>query len=147
MCSSDLVSKRAVGYGLPGVTVDGNDVRAVWEVAREAVERARAGLGPTLIEAKTYRTRAHSEGMRDAGYRTVEEINAWKARCPIQHLRALLEAEGHEQNALDAIEAAMEAEARDAIAFAAESPWPDGRTAADHVVGWVPGTPESGGTR
>jgi TPP-dependent pyruvate/acetoin dehydrogenase alpha subunit len=141
------VSKRAIGYGLPGVTVDGNDVRAVWEVAREAVERARAGLGPTLIEAKTYRTRAHSEGMRDAGYRSVEEIDAWKGRCPIRHLRACLEAEGHNPAALDAIEAEMEAEARDAIAFATESPWPDGHTAANHVVGWVAGTPSSGGTR
>ena len=141
------VSKRAVGYGLPGVTVDGNDVRAVWEIACEAVERARAGLGPTLIEAKTYRTRAHSEGMRDAGYRSVEEIDAWKGRCPIRHLRASLEQEGYDSAALDAIEAEMEAEARDAIAFATESPWPDGRTAADHVVGWVAGTPVSGGTR
>ncbi len=139
------VSKRAVGYGLPGVTVDGNDVRAVWEVAREAVDRARAGLGPTLIEAKTYRTRAHSEGMRDAGYRSVEEIDAWKGRCPIRHLRATLEREGHQPESLDAIEAEMDAEARDAIAFATESPWPDGRTAADHVVGWVAGTPVAGG--
>jgi 2-oxoisovalerate dehydrogenase E1 component len=127
------------------VTVDGNDVRAVWEVAREAVDRARAGLGPTLIEAKTYRTRAHSEGMRDAGYRSVEEINAWRGRCPIQHLRAQLLAEGHTVDALNAVEAEMDAEARDAIAFATESAWPDGRTAADHVVGWVAGTPVSGG--
>jgi TPP-dependent pyruvate/acetoin dehydrogenase alpha subunit len=141
------VSKRAVGYGLPGVTVDGNNVRAVWEVAREAVDRARAGLGPTLIEAKTYRTRAHSEGMRDAGYRSVEEIDAWKGLCPIRHLRAMLEREGHNPASLDAIEAEMDAEARDAIAFATESPWPDGRTAADHVVGWVAGTPLAGGTR
>jgi 2-oxoisovalerate dehydrogenase E1 component len=141
------VSKRAIGYGLPGVTVDGNDVRAVWEVAREAIARARAGFGPTLIETKTYRTRAHSEGMRDAGYRSVEEIDAWKARCPIRHLRAQLEAEGHESAALDSIEAAMEVEARDAIAFATESPWPDGRTAVDHVVGWKSGTPVTGGTR
>ena len=141
------IAKRAIGYGLPGVTVDGNDVRAVWEVAREAVARARAGNGPTLIEAKTYRTRAHSEGMRDVGYRSVEEIDAWKARCPIRELRARLEAEGHDPATLDAIEAELVEEARDAIAFATDSPWPDGRTAPDHVVGWVAGAPVAGGTR
>lgn len=79
---------------MPGVVVDGNDVRAVWEAARVAVERAREGHGPTLIEAKTYRTRAHSEGMRDAGYRSVDEIDYWKSRCPIQYLRAQLVSEG-----------------------------------------------------
>lgn len=140
------VAKRAIGYGLPGVTVDGNDVRAVWEAGREAIARARAGDGPTLIEAKTYRTRAHSEGMRDAGYRTVDEIEAWKGRCPIRHLRAALVAEGHDPAALDLVESEMEAEARDAIAFATGSPWPDGRTATEHVTGWVAGeSPRPGG--
>ena len=61
---------KAASYGMPGVCVDGNDVLAVWRAAGEAVERARAGGGPTLIECKTYRTRAHAEGMRDGGYRT-----------------------------------------------------------------------------
>ena len=56
------------------------------EAAGEAVERARAGKGPTLIECKTYRTRAHAEGMRDAGYRTAEEVESWKRRDPIQML-------------------------------------------------------------
>ncbi|NDE07683.1 MAG: thiamine pyrophosphate-dependent dehydrogenase E1 component subunit alpha [Chloroflexi bacterium] len=134
------VARKADGYGMPGVVVDGNDVRAVWEAARVAVERAREGHGPTLIEAKTYRTRAHSEGMRDAGYRSVDEIDYWKSRCPIRHLRAQLAAEGVVAVAtLDAIDHEIEEEARDAIAFATASGWPDASTAADHVVGWKAG--------
>src|SRR5881628_1171150 len=81
------VAGRAEGYGLPGVEVDGNDVLAVSEAARLAVHRARAGGGPTLIECKTYRTRAHAEGMGDYTYRTREEVEQWKTRCPIRRLR------------------------------------------------------------
>jgi 2-oxoisovalerate dehydrogenase E1 component len=142
------VARKADGYGMPGVVVDGNDVRAVWEVARVALERAREGHGPTLIEAKTYRTRAHSEGMRDAGYRSVDEIDYWKSRCPIQYLRAALFSEGEVPVAtLDTIDQEIEEEARDAIAFATASGWPDGSTAADHVVGWKPGELVGGAVR
>ena len=77
-------SRRDAAYGLPGIAVDGNDVLAVHQAAGAAVARARAGGGPTLIECRTYRTRAHAEGMRDAGYRTPEEIAAWKERDPIK---------------------------------------------------------------
>ena len=66
------VGRRAANYGLPGVEVDGNDVLAVFEAAQEAVQRARSGGGATLIECKTYRTRAHAEGMGDFTYRTKE---------------------------------------------------------------------------
>jgi len=142
------VARKADGYGMPGVVVDGNDVRAVWEVARVALERAREGHGPTLIEAKTYRTRAHSEGMRDAGYRSVDEIDYWKSRCPIQYLRAQLVSEGVVPVAtLDTIDHEIEEEARDAIAFATASGWPDGSTAADHVVGWKAGELVGGAVR
>src|SRR5689334_2356582 len=71
------VAQRAAGYGIPGVVVDGNDVLAVYQAAGEALRRARAGGGPTLIECKTYRTRPHAEGMRDGSYRTPEEIATW----------------------------------------------------------------------
>ena len=81
------VGLRAANYCLPGFEVDGNDVLAVTEVAREAVARARSGGGPTLIECKTYRTRAHAEGMGDFTYRTREEVEQWKQRCPIESLR------------------------------------------------------------
>src|SRR5262249_46483097 len=84
------VAARASAYGLPGAEVDGNDVLAVAEAGREAVGRARRGGGATLIECKTYRTRPHAEGMGDYTYRTREEVELWKTRCPIQHLRRLL---------------------------------------------------------
>ena len=76
------VADRATAYGIPGVMVDGNDFAAVAAAAFEATDRARAGDGPTLIEAKTYRTRGHSRSDRNR-YRTREEIDAWTARDPI----------------------------------------------------------------
>src|SRR6185436_13824525 len=88
------VGDRGDVYGLPSVIIDGNDVMGVYEAAQEAVRRARAGAGPTLIECKTYRTRAHAEGMRDAGYRTAEELEAWKLRDPISNYRAKLITQG-----------------------------------------------------
>src|SRR6516162_8372530 len=84
------VAGRGAGYGLPGHEVDGNDVQDVHKIAGEAVRRARTGLGATLIECKTYRTRAHAEGMGDFGYRTKEEVEEWKTRCPIANLRKRL---------------------------------------------------------
>ena len=81
------VAARGARLRHPERRVDGNDVLAVHEAAGEAVRRARRGDGPTLLECRTYRTRAHAEGMRDAGYRTREEVDAWKARCPIARWR------------------------------------------------------------
>src|SRR5262249_44710583 len=105
------VSKRAAGYGIPGISVDGNDVLAVYEVAGEALRRARSGGGPTLIECKTYRTRPHSEGMRDGGYRSMEEIESWKARDPIQMLHTTLVADGQiSADELAAIDSEVQAE-------------------------------------
>lgn len=82
------VASRAAAYGIPGFEVDGNDVLAIYQVAHEAVERGRRGDGPTLIECKTYRTRPHAEGMGDFTYRTKEDVEKWKQRCPILRLRA-----------------------------------------------------------
>ena len=128
------VSARAAGYGLPGVTVDGNDVLAVHEVAGEAVRRARAGEGPTLIECKTYRTRAHSEGMRDAGYRTQEEIDSWKERDPIKRLHGQLVAAGFaDEDDLAAIRAEVEQVVAEAAERARNDPWPDPSTVLAHV--------------
>ncbi len=81
------VANRGAAYGLPGVEVDGNDVLAVAAAACEAVERARSGGGPTLLECKTYRIRAHAEGMGDFTYRTREEVEHWKTQCPIAKLK------------------------------------------------------------
>lgn len=78
----EQLSDRAKGYGIPGYTVDGNDVQAVFEVVNEAVTRARAGNGPTFIEAKTYRWKGHSKSDKNL-YRTREEIAEWRERDPI----------------------------------------------------------------
>ena len=128
------VGDRGPAYGLPSVIVDGNDVLAIYQAAGEAVERARSGGGPTLIEGKTYRTRAHSEGMRDGGYRSVEEVNAWKARDPITRFRTyLLEEEEAGEPELVAIENEIQTLVEEGAAFAQNSPWPDPATAAAHV--------------
>ncbi len=82
------VGSRGAAYGMPGITVDGNDVLEIYRVAEEAIARAKKGGGPTLIECKTYRTRAHAEGMGDFTYRTKEEVASWKERCPITRLKA-----------------------------------------------------------
>jgi 2-oxoisovalerate dehydrogenase E1 component alpha subunit len=88
------VSDRAAGYGLPGVTVDGNDVLAVYEATREAARRARAGEGATLIEAKTYRLVPHSSDDNDRRYRTAEEVEEWRQRDPIDRFKSYLLAQG-----------------------------------------------------
>src|SRR6185437_6524664 len=103
------VAARAAFYGLPGHEVDGNDVQAVYAIAGEAVQRARSGGGATLIECKTYRTRPHAEGMGDFTYRTREEVEEWKTRCPIRRFRERLlhESDNGQPSAaaLDAIDA------------------------------------------
>jgi 2-oxoisovalerate dehydrogenase E1 component len=128
------VAERAATYGMPATAVDGNDVLAIYEAAGAAVERARAGKGPSLIEARTYRTRAHSEGMRDAGYRSVEEIDSWKKRDPIVSWGERMIAKGLASQAeLDAIQRQVNAIAADAIEFAKNSPYPDTATVSDHI--------------
>ena len=122
------VSPRAVAHGLPGVSVDGNDVLAVYEAAAHAVARARAGDGPTFIEAKTYRWREHVGPNFDVelGYRTQGELDAWVARDPLLRHASTLEAWGvltaAERLALDAD---VEAEVADAVRFAKASPFPE----------------------
>jgi pyruvate dehydrogenase E1 component alpha subunit len=81
---------RAAGYGIPGVRVDGNDVLAVYAVTKHALERARSGGGPTLIEAMTYRIGAHSTADDASRYRDEREVEAWRARDPIERYRAHL---------------------------------------------------------
>ena len=128
------VASRASGYGMPGIELDGNDVLAIHEAARLAVTRARAGEGPTLIECKTYRTRPHSEGMGDYTYRTREEVAAWRDRCPIKRLRALLIAEAPAFEArLQEIDAELAAEIAAASQAAEAAPPPEGSTATYHV--------------
>ena len=88
------VAVRAQGYGFPGVTVDGNDVLAVYRQAREAVDRARRGEGPTFIEAKTYRLVPHTSDDDDRRYRPREEVEEWSKKDPIRRFQAYLEEHG-----------------------------------------------------
>jgi 2-oxoisovalerate dehydrogenase E1 component len=128
------VASRAAAYGLPGVEVDGNDVQAVYEKAGAAIKRARQGDGATLLECKTYRTRPHSEGMEDFTYRTREEVEEWKARCPIQQLRKILLEEGHVDEAeLTDVEEDIKSRVAEAQQFAEQSPWPEPASATEHV--------------
>jgi pyruvate dehydrogenase E1 component alpha subunit len=129
----DRVSQRADSYGMAGVTVDGNDVIAVYDAASEAVERARSGGGPTLVECVTYRWKGHSKSDQEL-YRTKEEIEAWKKKDPIKRFQELLVGEG----ILDDEEIArIEEEARRTIAaaleFAKSSPEPDVDTILEGV--------------
>jgi 2-oxoisovalerate dehydrogenase E1 component len=128
------VADRAAGYGLPGVAVDGNDVLAIHAAVGEAARRARTGGGATLIECKTYRTRAHAEGMPDFDYRTREEVDSWKKRDPILRLAEVLGSRhGVDAKQLEGIAEDVKAEVLEAHKFAEESPWPDPTTATDHV--------------
>jgi 2-oxoisovalerate dehydrogenase E1 component len=132
------VAGRASAYGLAGIEVDGNAVLAVSEAAGEAISRGRAGLGATLLECKTYRTRPHAEGMGDFGYRTRDEVDEWKHRCPIARLRAVLAEEGlADPSQLDAIDAEVAELIAEAIRFAEASPWPEAATASQHVYSQV----------
>jgi 2-oxoisovalerate dehydrogenase E1 component len=141
------VAARGAAYGLPGHEVDGNDALAIHALAGEAIARARSGGGPTLLECKTYRTRAHAEGMGDFGYRTREEVEEWKSRCPIQRLKQRLR-QGGQGNGQGTVESALEAIDREVAQRVAEaqrlaegSPWPDPVTAATHVYAEAPTVP------
>jgi len=131
---SASVGARAVAYGIPGFSLDGNDVLEVTRVAGEAVQRARTGGGPTLIECRTYRTRPHSEGMGDYTYRTREDVASWRERCPIKRLRAvLLEKKTATEAELDAVAAEVQAEIAAAGEVAEKAPYPSAATATEHV--------------
>ena len=122
------VADLAAGYGMPGVVVDGQDVIAVHEAVQAAVERARVGDGPSLVECKTYRFRAHNEGARDIAHvdpRPQEEVEAWKKRDPINLFQEkLLEQGVLTQADIERIDAETTAEMEEAERFAMESPVP-----------------------
>jgi pyruvate dehydrogenase E1 component alpha subunit len=121
------VADRAAGYGMPGVVVDGMDVMAVYEVAGEAIERARKGAGPTLLECKTYRYFDHV-GVRGMGltYRTDEELEKWKKRDAIQSFEKNLTGMGLlTEKKISNILGKINAEIESAIKFAEDSPYPD----------------------
>ena len=137
------IAVRAEGYGFPGVVVDGNDVLAMREAAATAVERARAGHGPTLIEAKSFRVRPHSAAT-PTETRPAELIERWQARDPLLHLAtALRDEHGLAPDAIAALDADVEREIEQAVAFALGSPVPDPETALADV--YAPSAWNAGG--
>jgi TPP-dependent pyruvate/acetoin dehydrogenase alpha subunit len=132
------IAQRAHGYNIPGVIVDGNDVMEVFGAASEAVARARAGEGPTLLECKTYRWEGHVVGeqafLGDGAYRTQKEIDEWKRKCPVVRFQQFLLGGGKvSKTELERIENETSAELDDAIKFARESPLPDPAEVTDDV--------------
>lgn len=133
------VAARGAAYGMPGIEVDGNDVEAVARAAGEAVERARSGNGPTLLECKTYRTRPHSEGMGDYTYRTRDEVAAWRERCPIKRFRSALIERGEVSEAdFNAVDEALKLEIEEASKAAEAASTPDPKQATTHVYAATP---------
>ncbi len=134
--TSGRIADRAAGFGIPGVRVEnGQDVLAVYEAANEAVERARAGQGPTLLEVVTYRYREHSEGLRiNVDYRDEEERQEWLSRDPIALFRdVLVERGAATAEELDALEQEVLEEVDEAVRFTDESPYPEPEVAFSHL--------------
>jgi 2-oxoisovalerate dehydrogenase E1 component len=136
------VSSRGAAYGMRSAAVDGNDVEAVWTAAAEAVHAAREAKGPALLECRTYRVLGHHEGDPGTGYRTKDEVESWKRRCPIARAKTrLVEQALVSDSELRAVEAEVESTIADAVSFADASPWPLGAEATAGVF------PENGEQR
>jgi pyruvate dehydrogenase E1 component alpha subunit len=128
------VARRAESYGLPGVEVDGQDVLGVHRVAKTAIDRARAGEGPTLIECKTYRYVGHHEGDPGTDYRTREEVQHWKEQDPLKIARKLLiESALADESELQAVDHEVEGLIDQAVEFAEKSPEPLPDSVDEHV--------------
>src|SRR5690348_9865888 len=128
------VAARAAGYGIPGSVVDGNDVFEVYQAASTAVARARAGSGPTLIECKTYRQRAHTERPGQPDPRDKAEVETWMRQDPIERLERLLRDQDELDDAgLRAMEGEIMVAIDAAVAFAEASPFPLPEQATDDV--------------
>jgi len=123
------ISDRAQAYNMPGVLVDGQDIMAMYEVTKEAVQRGRSGLGPTLIEARTYRYQEHSEALNRIlreEYRSEEELQEWKQRDPIDLFKALLiEQNIYSEEEINELQDNVAETVNDALEFARESPYPN----------------------
>ena len=133
--TSGVIAERAAGFGMPGVRVEeGQDVLAVYNAVSEAVARARAGEGPTLVEVMTYRYNEHSEGLRlGTDYRDAEEREAWLKKDPIVLFRTYLAGQGFTEDELDGLEAQALAEVDEAVAFSDASPYPELSVAFDDL--------------
>lgn len=127
------IADRAAAYGIPGATVNGNDVLAVYEAANEAVERARRGEGPTLIECKTYRHKGHSR-FDPATYRPKREVEEWLKKDPVTRFKEeLLETKTLTEDGADKIDQEIDAAVEDAVKFATGSSYPEQEEALEDV--------------
>lgn len=132
--SVENISERAIAYNIPSATVDGNDAIAVYKAAYEAIKRARRGEGPTLIECKTYRIVGHGTTDPGTGYRTREEIEDWRKRCPIKRLRNyLLDNSIINEDEVLRIEQDVKARVNEAMKFAEASSYPSPDKVAEYV--------------
>ncbi len=132
---SKTIAQKALAYGLPGIQVDGNDVLAVYVAAREAVERAHAGEGPTLIECVTYRLGVHTTADDPTKYRAQEEVAAWEQKDPLTRFRAHLEKKDLLE---DGLEQRVDEEIAEAVRRFEATPPADPLTAFDHVYAEMP---------
>ena len=122
------VSIRSASYNMPGITIDGNDVMAVYETAGKAVERARAGGGPTLMECKTYRWRGHHEGDPNQGrrYRSMDEVKEWMEKCPIKRFeQRLVDEKVVTKPKIKKVWEEIQKAIDDSVEYANQSPFPE----------------------
>lgn len=137
--ASETIAAKAVGYGMPGVRIDGNDLLAVYQATREAAERARAGHGPTLIEAVTYRMGPHSTSDDPTRYRSDAEVASWKEKDPIHRVRLLLDAHASWTDADDAkVWEEARAEVQTAVQNAERVPAPSHNSLFEDVYAQLP---------
>lgn len=128
------ISKRAASYGLEGVTVDGNDIEAVVSAVEKGVADVRKGNGPVFIEAVTYRTKGHYGGDPEHLYRTKQEVEEWKKKCPILRFKLRLLNEDIDEVFLSNIEKEVIQELEADQTWALEQPFPTVEQATDHVI-------------
>jgi len=127
------IADRAKAYGIPGYIIDGNDAIEVYKTVKEVAEYVRNGNGPVLIESRTYRWLGHSKSDAQV-YRTKEEVEEWKAKCPIKRLRNyMLENNFASQEELDKVEKKAVEDIEKAVEFANQSPEPPLETLTEDV--------------
>jgi pyruvate dehydrogenase E1 component alpha subunit len=131
--AGDAIADRAKPFGIPGSIIDGNDVQIVYEATQEAVQRARSGGGPSLIECTTYRHRGHHVGDPGDGYRSDEERQEWQKKDPIVRFRAVMIESGIAESKLEAIDQEVKADVKNAVESAKSAPWPDVEEVNLHV--------------
>lgn len=130
----DEIYKRAAAYSMPGMAVDGNDVVAVYEAAREVISRTRAGEGPIFVECRTYRWRQHFESNFMPDLRPAEELEDWKKKCPVAAMeQKLLKAGILTRSDIEEMDNQVMARIDDAVRYAVESPLPDPKDALEDV--------------